>query len=91
MAKGKAGAPEGNQNAAKSKIWLDTIRRHLAKRPKDLEDVAIAMFEAAKQGDMSAIKEIGDRLDGKVTQPLGGDESAPFVHEVIYRIAQPRN
>ena len=86
MADGKAGAPVGNTNAAKAKIWQQAIHRHLAKRPKDLEDAAMALFEAAKSGDVSAMKEIGDRLDGKVTQPVGGDPDAPLVSKVIYEV-----
>jgi hypothetical protein len=42
--------------------------------------VANALVAKAREGDVSAIKEIADRLDGKVTQPLGGDEeTGPIV------------
>ena len=35
---------------------------------------------------VSAMKEIGDRLDGKVTQLVGGDPDAPLVSKVIYEV-----
>ena len=46
-----------------------------------LRDVAQALVDKAKTGDVPAIKEIADRLDGKVPQGLiGGDEDdSPIV------------
>ena len=42
---------------------------------KALRAVARALVEKASTGDVQAIKEIGDRLDGKVPQGIvGGDE-----------------
>ena len=40
---------------------------------KALRDIADALIAKAKEGDVSAIKEVGDRLDGKVPQVIGGD------------------
>lgn len=43
--------------------------------PTALRDVAQALVDKARSGDVPAIKEIADRLDGKVPQGLiGGDE-----------------
>lgn len=45
-------------------------------KPKThLDAIALALVQSAKEGDTPAIKEIGDRLDGKVAQGIiGGDE-----------------
>ncbi len=42
-------------------------------RLKKLRLVATALVHAAIKGDVSAIKEINDRMDGKVVQKIGGD------------------
>lgn len=68
------GAPLGNKNASNSgrTQWRDAIRKALAKDKKALERVATRLIKAAKDGDMQAIKELGDRLDGKPTQTVNG-------------------
>jgi hypothetical protein len=40
---------------------------------------------AGLEGDISAIKEIGDRLDGKSTTMIGADEEKPFKFEVLLK------
>ena len=50
-----------------------------------LRRVADKCFEAAEDGDVSAIKEIGDRLDGKAVQPVQGTDDGPAI-SVIERI-----
>ena len=52
-----------------------------------LRAVADALVEKAMTGDVQAIKEVADRLDGKVPQGvIGGEEGdAPLVHEIIIR------
>lgn len=43
--------------------------------PTALREVAQALVDKARSGDVQAIKEVADRLDGKVPQGLiGGDE-----------------
>ena len=53
-----------------------------------LRDVADALVNKAVDGDISAIKEIADRLDGKVPQAVIGDEDNPlqFVHAITRKI-----
>jgi hypothetical protein len=48
-----------------------------------LNAVALALVKKAKDGDVQAIKELADRLDGKVTQPIGGDDDLPPVKMII--------
>lgn len=69
-----AGAPQGNNNATKNKPWRDALNRELTgtKNADKLKKIAIKVFELAAEGDMQAIKEIGDRLDGKAVQSIEG-------------------
>ncbi len=63
------GAPRGNRNSAKGRAWSDELRKELM-MTKSLNVVAVKLIEMAKDGDLGAIKEIGDRLDGKSVQSL---------------------
>ena len=82
-----AGAPEGNQNSSKSnRLWGETIKRAvLAQDPEKLRKIADKLIEMAAAGDLAAMKELGDRIDGKaaqsvaLTNPEGGDLFAPLV------------
>jgi hypothetical protein len=59
-----------------------------------LRDVADALVAKAAGGDVNAIKEIADRLDGKVAQALiGGDEDdAPIaIQAVVRKIIDPQS
>lgn len=51
-----------------------------------LRDVADALIAKAISGDVAAIKEVADRLDGKVPQAVIGDEENPLVFsEIVIR------
>jgi hypothetical protein len=67
--KNTRGAPIGNQNAAKSKIWSDALRKAVI-QGDHLSKLADALILKALEGDISAIRELGDRLEGKVTQSI---------------------
>ena len=41
--------------------------------------IADKLVEAAMNGDVQAIKEVGDRLDGKPAQAIVGDDDAPAI------------
>lgn len=62
-----AGAPKGNRNATKNKPWSDSIRKRITQR-KELDKLADKVIDMALEGDLSAMKEIGDRLEGKSTE-----------------------
>jgi hypothetical protein len=67
------GAPLGNKNATKTKVWSDAIRRAVM-QGKKLDSLANAIITAAEGGDIAALKEIGDRLEGKVSQTIAGED-----------------
>lgn len=83
------GAPLGNQNAKEGRIWRDTLRRALlAEDGKHLRRIADALVAKASEGDVPAIKEIGDRIDGKVAQPVGlgqDPDAEPLTVQVVER------
>lgn len=77
-------APIGNTNAVKGKRWNDAISRALearsrAKQIDALDDLAEKLLSACDLGDITALKELGDRLDGKPGQAvqLSGDPDNP--------------
>ena len=88
-------APLGNQNATKAKPWSDAIRRALARREagdgRDLNALADVLVDKALDGDLPALKELGDRLDGKPAQAVdvGGQADNPVIHEIVRRIVKP--
>lgn len=52
-----------------------------------LRDVAKALVDKAVSGDVAAIKEVADRIDGKVAQAVIGDDGAdPLRVELIRRV-----
>ena len=72
------GAPVGNSNARKeNRIWSETIRRVVAQNDSQkLRDLAEKLVSVAATGDVAALRELGDRLDGKPAQQVlmtGGD------------------
>ena len=67
--KGKSGNPGGRP---KDKPWADALRlvvnREAPDGRKRLLAIAEKCADAAEAGDMQAMREIGDRLDGKPAQ-----------------------
>lgn len=65
-------APEGNTNSSKSnRLWGETIRRAIAQSdPERLRRIAESLLAKAEDGDLAAMKELGDRLDGKASQSV---------------------
>ena len=81
----------GNDYAAKGAKWNSAIRRAIARNDGSLNRIADKLLEMAESGDMAAIKEIGDRLDGKPKQALvGGDPNdAPIRHAIAVSYVDP--
>jgi len=73
------GAQDGNSNATKGMEWRDAIRYELAKIGRELDgddpaykkglrQCAGEFIKAACGGESWALRELGDRTDGKSTQ-----------------------
>jgi hypothetical protein len=84
-----AGAPEGNQNAAKSKrLFNSALKRALTQGPGRVEAIVEKLISLAESGEPWAVKELIDRVDGKAPQPVVGgddDENPITVKEIIIR------
>lgn len=96
-----AGAPTGNQNASKGRRWAKAIEDAIASRAhkngktptEALAELANQLIEKVAEGDLPAIKELGDRIDGKSAQSvtLSGDQENPVVTEVRRTIVDPKH
>lgn len=88
---GKSGNPGGRPKAKPFKDAL-MIEALAAERGEEcLAPPGSLRWNARKlltQGDVPAIREIADRLDGKVPQAISGDEENPlnFVHTITRQI-----
>ncbi len=74
------GGQPGNKNATKNKAWEEALRRALlAEDGKKLRALADKLIERAEEGDVTALKESGDRMDGKPAQAITGADGGPLV------------
>ena len=85
---GQSGNPGGRP---KVKVWTDAIREAVDKvdqldpeqRPR-LALLAEALVAAGLAKEVAALKEIGDRLEGKVPQALVGDpDGSPVIVQIL--------
>lgn len=88
-------APVGNQNAAKAKRWQSAITRALAKVSDGqgveagLDKLAAQLVACALGGEQWALKEVGDRMDGKPAQALtvsGDEDGGPIKYQKVERV-----
>lgn len=67
-------APEGNKNGEHGKRFKLAVQAALARKGKDqweaLTDVAEKLVDEALNGNMTAIKEVADRIEGKAAQQI---------------------
>ncbi len=63
------GAPKGNQNAAKSKRLSAHLQARIEERKLEPQ-LMDALLEKALTGDIPALKEVFDRLEGKSKQAM---------------------
>ena len=73
-------APKGNTNSSRSNRAFGKIVKKLGiqEDAKRLHNVAEALFRTAEDGDIAAIRELGDRVDGKSEQTITGDSDQPI-------------
>lgn len=73
----------------KEKSFANMLRIAIAEAHEEsgtkLRAVAEALVNKALTGDVPAIREIGDRIDGKVPQAVVGDEDSDPI-SIIHRI-----
>lgn len=77
----KGGAPVGNQNGKKGKLFYDALRVALVQEDrKRLRKITEKLVESAENGEPWAVKEIMDRMDGKPvnTTELSGTDNTPL-------------
>lgn len=83
------GAPIGNRNAANAKVWKAAIERALEHRGAGdrlvaLNELAAKLLDKAAEGDLPALKELGDRLDGRPAQIIVGDSESDPVNVLVF-------
>lgn len=85
------GAPLGNQNSSKAnRLWAETIKRAIVQEDgAKLRAIAEKLIAMAAEGDMQAIKELGDRLDGKATQAISGPDGGAIPMQTIVNFVTP--
>lgn len=82
-------AAKGNQYAAKERTWAQAIDLALDERGKELgrmgalKVLAHKLLDKCAEGDMAALKELGDRRDGKPAQSIDLEASGNLVIEVV--------
>lgn len=65
--KGKSGNPAGTR---KQKLAFEALSMEVASDPKRMRKIARKLLDEAESGNMVAIKEVFDRLDGKPQQSV---------------------
>lgn len=88
----KGGAPKGNTNAKKNKLFYDRIQKHLIQNPHKLEKIVETLVQEAQNGEPWAVKEIMDRVDGKAVQSTeisGVDGEAIELKQIEFIIKRP--
>ncbi len=71
-------APKGNTNARRGTMVRDALRKAAIQDKGSLERIAKKVLAMAEEGDMQAIREVGDRLDGKALQSIETSKADPF-------------
>ena len=85
-----AGAPFGNQNARKGKSWLEALRAEITSDDGTrLRKAASQLLNKAAQGDLAAIKELADRLDGKAVGSLSDTVQLETPHHIQVQFVHP--
>jgi hypothetical protein len=84
---------KGNTHSSKiNRLWAETLRRAVIQSDAErLRMIAEALLDKAASGDVSAIKELGDRLDGKAvaTTELTGLDGSDLPLSIGIRFVEP--
>jgi hypothetical protein len=86
-AKRSSEANKGNEHSSKiNRLLGETLKRRLIQEEAQRANrVVEALLRKAEDGDVSAIKEVFDRSDGKVMQEnkISGDSDQPLIIQVV--------
>ena len=86
-------ANKGNTHSSKNnRLWAETLRRAVIQSDAErLRMIAEALLDKAASGDVSAIKDLGDRLDGKAvaTTELTGLDGSDLPLSIGLRFVEP--
>jgi hypothetical protein len=88
----RVGAPEGNDNARKGKMFYDQLRKILVQNDQlKLRKISEKLAEAAEKGEAWAIKEIMDRMDGKpvAVQEIQGPDGTQLKAGFVLTFEEP--
>jgi glycerol-3-phosphate cytidylyltransferase-like family protein len=88
----KVGAPEGNDNARKGKLFYDQLRRVLVQNDQlKLRQVSEKLVDAAIEGEPWAVKEVIDRMDGKAVaiQEIQGPDGTQLKAGFVLTFEEP--
>lgn len=78
------GGQPGNQNATKTRPFWSAIDRAIAQEDgKRLREAAEKLLDAAAAGEQWAVKELGDRLDGKAIQQIDAKVDANVTVQMV--------
>jgi len=92
------GAPEGNQNARKSRLFEQAFIREIKRRDLDAGDgetlrkIAAKMLDKVlEDGDVQAFNASRDTVDGKPAQALehSGPDGQPLPNSINVNIVKP--
>jgi len=90
-----AGAPLGHTNSSRNnRIWGNIIKKYAMQEDyKRLHAMAEKLYEKAAEGDLGAIKEVGDRLDGKAiaTTELSGIDGKDLPISIGLDFVKPKD
>jgi len=91
-----AGAPLGNQNSRRGRVFRESLDKSLRNhdnpdyKPVGLDLVTFRLVQLAAEGsDMAAIKEIGDRVEGKSVQSIEAQVTEVPLEDFLNNLEEP--
>ena len=83
------GAPQGNNNAGRNKPFWRAIDRAITQDDgKRLREAAEKLLDLAAAGEQWAVRELGDRLDGKAPQAITNAEGGNLT--LVFQVKDER-
>lgn len=95
-----AGVKGRSGRQPRERLWQQVLSEFSNRKgmsgKREIEELAEVLWAAAKNGDVTAIKEIGDRLDGKPAQQqihTGDEDGGPvqMTHTIERKIVDAAN